>query len=262
MRPPGREPGRDTTGTPSSLFRYDVLEGRPTQQAEEHVVEREKGEIASRRADDACAYATDDDRDGKREEQEWEKEIARARGDRHCAEERPHRADADVGEDHAGHRRAAEPVEEEREQREGDELRRTEERERGDALREPDGAAVAGREHETVEHALLAFGNERASQTEQSSEENRHPQQAARRQLRRVGRQGEVKDDERRDDEEQHRRQGVARAELEQQILARQRAHVGEVRHASASRSVASRATRSGSWVETSTVRSPRSSAS
>ena len=50
----------------------------------------------------------------------------------------------------------------------------------------------------------------------------------------------EVEDDEDRDDEEQHRRQRVARAQLEQQILARERAHVGGVVHASASVAVAS----------------------
>ena len=74
--------------------------------------------------------------------------------------------------------------------------------------------------------------------------------------------QREVKDDEHRDDEQEHRRQCVARAELEQQILARERAHVREIAHASARRVVASWSTRAGSCVEIRNVRSPRSSAS
>ena len=45
----------------------------------------------------------------------------------------------------------------------------------------------------------------------------------------------EVEDDERREDEEEHRGQGVAAAELDPQVLARQRDDVGEVGHASAS---------------------------
>src|SRR5579864_340536 len=73
----------------------------------------------------------------------------------------------------------------------------------------------------------------------------------------------EVEDDERRNDEEQHRRQRVPCAQLEQEVLARERAHVSEIcRHASASFVVARGETRSGSCVESSTVRSPRSSVS
>ena len=49
-----------------------------------------------------------------------------------------------------------------------------------------------------------------------------------------------MEDDERREDEEQHRGQRVACAERDPQVLARQRGDVGEVRHASASRPVAS----------------------
>ena len=61
----------------------------------------------------------------------------------------------------------------------------------------------------------------------------------------------------RRDDEEEHRRQRVARPQLEQQVLARERADVADVAHvASASRPLASGSTRAGSWVETRNVRS------
>src|SRR5581483_510416 len=191
-----------------------------------------------------------------------QQEIACARDDGHRAEERPHGADADIGQYDSGHRRAAKPVEEEREHRQGDELRGREERERRDALREPDGAAVARREHEAVEHALLALRDERTAEPEQGGEEDGDPQQATRRELRRVRRQREVENDEGGDDEEQHGRQRVARAQLEQEILARERADVGRVRHASASCCVANGATRSGSCVETSTVCAPRNSIS
>ena len=103
-------------------------------------------------------------------------------------------------------------------------------------LGEPDRAAVARREHEPVEHPLLALRHERAAEPEQRREEDRDPEQAARLEPRRRRRQREVEDDERRDDEEEHRRQRVPRPQLEQQVLARERADVADVVHASASR--------------------------
>src|SRR5205823_11640310 len=69
-------------------------------------------------------------------------------------------------------------------------------------------------------------------------------------------------DDEHGDDEQQHRRQRVARTQLEQEVLARERSNVGEVVHASASCVVAKRSVRAGSCVETTKVRSARSSSS
>ena len=51
----------------------------------------------------------------------------------------------------------------------------------------------------------------------------------------------EVEDDERREDEQEHRRQRVPAAQLDTQILPRERGHVGEVRHASASLPVCER---------------------
>src|SRR5579864_4248584 len=74
--------------------------------------------------------------------------------------------------------------------------------------------------------------------------------------------QREVEDDEHGDDEQQHRRQRVARPQLEQKVLARQRAYVGEVVHASASLVVASASSRAGSCVATTCVRSSRSTSS
>ena len=133
---------------------------------------------------------------------------------------------------------------------------------RRERLREPDRAAVARGEHEPVEHALLPLGDEGAAEAEQRGEDDRDPEQPARGEIRRARRKREVEDDEDRDDEEQHRRQRVARAQLEQQVLARERAHVGGVAHASASVVVASGAMRAGSWVETRNVRSCSSSAS
>src|SRR5262249_24424281 len=60
-------------------------------------------------------------------------------------------------------------------------------------------------------------------------------------------RQREVEDDEDGDDEEEHRGQRLPRAQLEQEILARERADVREVPHARARRVGASRSTRAGS---------------
>ena len=66
-----------------------------------------------------------------------------------------------------------------------------------------------------------------------------------------------MEDGERREDEQQHRRQRVARPELEPEVLARERDDVGRVEsesaHASTRPSVASGATRAGSWVESTT---------
>ena len=63
-----------------------------------------------------------------------------------------------------------------------------------------------------------------------------------------IGRQREVEDDQRGDDEEEHRRQRVARPQLEQHVLARERRDVrGVGAHARASRAVARVASRAGS---------------
>ena len=106
----------------------------------------------------------------------------------------------------------------------------------GDRLAEPDRAAIARRENERVEHPLLALGDERARQPEQRREDERRPEQAERRLVARAARQREVEDRQRRDHEEEHRRQRLLRAQLEQQVLARERADVGEVGHANPSR--------------------------
>ena len=68
-----------------------------------------------------------------------------------------------------------------------------------------------------------------------------------------------MEDDERRDDEEEHRRNGVARAKLEQQVLARERGDVGEVASCAARGGlVASGARRARArGCETTSVRSP-----
>src|SRR5207248_3994842 len=75
---------------------------------------------------------------------------------------------------------------------------------------------------------------------------------------------GEVEDDERGDDEEKERGEGVARAELEEEVLPRQRGHVaGVAAHAASSRrALANRSTRSGSWVATTSVAAPARPAS
>src|SRR5207248_4310424 len=72
-----------------------------------------------------------------------------------------------------------------------------------------------------------------------------------------------MEDDENRDDEEKHRRERVPRPQLQAEVLAGEDRDVGEVApHASASRSVASPASRPGAWLATSRVFVSRSSAS
>src|SRR5664279_1371147 len=253
-------PCRTTAGEP--LFRDDVLECRPAQEREDGVIETEEAEIAARVADDARADAADHDRNGERQEEERQEEIARPGDDGHGADERADGADAEIGESHACHGRDAQAVEEEREHRQRDSLGGDEERERGERLSKPDRAAVAGCEHEPVEHVLLTLGNERTSEAEQGGEDDRNPEQTARREPRRSRGKREVEHDERRDDEDQHGRKRVARAQLEQEILARECAHVGQIVHAaSATRTVASESMRAGSCVETRIVRSPCNSA-
>src|SRR6266851_4467589 len=243
------------------LLRDHVLEAGPAEEREQDVVEREEAEIAAGLRDDARAHAADHERDRKRQEEKGHEQVARARRDGRRADERADSADPEVGEHDARDGRRAEAVEEEGEHRQRDDLGGGEERKGRDRLREPDGATVAGREHEAVEHALLPLRHERAAEAEQRREDDRHPEQSTRREPRRAARQREMEDDERRDDEEQHCGQRVARAQLEQEVLACKRSHVGEIVHAaSATRTVSNDSVRAGSWVETTSVRCPLSS--
>ena len=153
----------------------------------------------------------------------------------------------------AGDRRPADAVEEERERRQRDDLGRDEEGERRDPLREPDRAAVARREDERRRAAACSRSatnaRSRPSSAVKTIATQSSPLAAS---VARSAGSAKWKIDERREDEEQHRGQRVARPQLEQQVLARERGDVGEVPHASASRPVASGATRSGSCVATS----------
>src|SRR5438094_1833475 len=251
-------PGRRT----AALLGDDVLERGPADEREQRVIEPEEGEVAARSADDGGTDAADQDRDGERQEEQRQEQVPRAGDDRHRSDEGADGADADVREHDGRDRRAVDPVEEEREDGQRENLGEREKRERRKRLRDPDRAAVGRREHEAVEHALLALGHERAAEPEQRGEDDRDPEQAVRREIRRARRQREMEDDEDGDDEEQHGRERVPRAQLEQEVLARERTHVGEVVHASASCSVVNGSTLAGSWVETRNVRSPRSSPS
>src|SRR5581483_10367151 len=118
-------------------------------------------------------------------------------------------------------------------------------------------------ENEAVERSLLALRHEGATQPEEGGEQDRDPEEAARLEAGRRPRQREMEDDEDGRDEEEHCRQRVARPELEEEVLARERADIAGVAHtASARPSLASGATCAGSWVARRNARSPRSSAS
>src|SRR4051812_23135482 len=249
--------------TPPSLLGDHILEGGPADEREDEVVEAEECEIASRRGDDARTDPSDHQWDREREEQERHQQVAGARRNRHRADERADRADPEVCEHDAGDGRCAQAVEEQGEDRQRDDLCSDEEGERRDRLREPDRTSVARREHEAVEHVLFAFWNERAPEAQKRGEHDRDPEKAARRKLRRAGGQREVEDDEGRDHEEQHCRQRVACAQLEQEILPRERPDVGEIVHAARGMVIVARcSTWAGSCVATTNVRSPRSSSS
>src|SRR4051794_27862469 len=99
-------PGRRT----AALLRDDVLERRPAHEREERVVEPEKGEVAAGLADDGGADAADQDRNGERQEEQGQKEVPRARDDRHRADEGADCADADVREHDRRDRRAVDAV--------------------------------------------------------------------------------------------------------------------------------------------------------
>src|SRR5438105_872822 len=246
------------------LFGDDILKRSPANDRKDGVVQGEKLDVA-RAAGDARADAADDDRDRERQEEERQQELAGAARGGHAREERADRADAEVGEGDAGDRAPVDPrVEEEREGGQRDRLRGDEEGEHRDRLAEPDRASIRGREHEPVHHVLLALGREAAREAEESREDERHPEQPEGGEPRGVPREREVEDDECRDDEEQHRRQRVARPQLEPEVLSRQRRDVGEVAHAASLRlAVASACTRPGSCVATRNVpRSRRSSSS
>jgi hypothetical protein len=109
---------------------------------------------------------------------EREQQLAGAAGGGHRGQEGPDRANAEVGEQHAGDRRPAHRLEEERERRQRHGLRDREEGEGRDALGEPDRTAVARRQDERVEQSLLPLGDEGAAKTQQRCEDDRDPKQA------------------------------------------------------------------------------------
>src|SRR5262249_39340892 len=216
-----------STGT--WLFRDHVLKGGPRDDRKHGVVESEKAQVPTRMCRHARSDTADDDRYGERQEQEGQEKLTRPSGDGHGGENGADRADAQIGEEDASDGRSVDPGEEEREGRQRDKLGDDEETEHGDRLREPDRAAIAGSEQEAVDQALLALGDERTRQAEQRREDDRDPEQTLRSKLGAVGRERKVEDDERCDDEDQHRRNGVARPELQSEVLAGEHQHVGEV---------------------------------
>src|SRR4051812_19567527 len=239
------------------LFRNDILKARPGQNRKYGVVEREETEVAARVVHDRRAHPADDDRDHQREEEERQQELSGPACGRHRREERANRRKPEVGEHDRGHELPADRLEEERVGRKRHRLGEPQEGEDAERLGQPDGAPVAGGEHEPVEHALVSLRSERPREAQERCEEKRDPQEPRRSSLRRVGREREVKDDEGGEDEKEHRRQCVPRAQLEQDVLAGQCRDVGEIGHARARIEVDRGRTWSGSCEATTTVRPP-----
>src|SRR5207244_10480392 len=106
----------------------------------------------------------------KREEKEGKDQFARSAGGGHRRDERPDGADPDVREGDAGERCAAERGEEERKGGQRHDLGGDEKGESRERLAEPDGAPVAGREHESVERGVLALGHPGPTETEERRE--------------------------------------------------------------------------------------------
>ena len=201
------------------------------QYREDRVVQAEEGEVAARVGRDARADAADDERDRERQEEQRQDQLAR-RGSpppsprAACRRRRCRRSRAATPSD----RRRVERREEERERGQRDELdrRRGRRRRAADlpsqiALRS-DGASTSPSSAPPSRSGAQARAS--PSSAVKTSATQSSPCAAH---LVRAGRQREVEDDERREDEEHHRRQRVARAQLEPQILARERGDVGEV---------------------------------
>src|SRR5262249_42325474 len=168
----------------AALLGDDILEGCPANDGKQQVVEREEAEVASGRVCHSRSDAAHHDRDRERQEEQRQEQLARAGRNRHRAEERADRADADIGERDTAHCRTAQRPEEERVHRQRDDLRGDEESERRQRLAEPDRAAVARGEYEPVQHPLLPLWHKRPAKPEQRCEEDRDPEQPTRGELR------------------------------------------------------------------------------
>src|ERR671919_1608248 len=163
MPAPSKTTARAESMTPC-LFSDDVLKGGPGKYGEDGVVETEESQVPSGVLDHRGADPADHDRDREREQEERQEHLPGASGHGHRREERPHRAQADVGEKDRRHGGGVDRREEDREQGHRDRLDDHEEREGGEDLPQPDRAPVAGSEDEGVEDALLALGDECARQ--------------------------------------------------------------------------------------------------
>ena len=126
---------------------------------------------------------------------------------------------------------------EQRERRHRDDLERDEVGEQRERLRDQHRGCVDGGEQEAVEAALLGVGDEQPVDAEQRGEQERHEQdprgEVA---FDRAAVEREVKDDEGAHGEERHARDGLERAQLDEQLLAQERADGRAQRRAAARR--------------------------
>src|SRR5215204_5855737 len=246
-RPATRRAAAVSERKAAPLFRNDVLKACPGKDRKDQVVESEEGQVPARVVRDSRADSADDERYRHRQEEQRQEELTRTGGGCHRAEKGPDGGDPHVRERDAGDELPGHVLVEERERRQRDCLGEQQEREHAERLTEPDRAAVARSEDQPVERPLIPLADERAYEREQRGEEEGDPEHPARREAGALGGEGEVEHHERRDDEQQHGRHGVARPQLDEEILPREGGDVAEVAgHASASRWVACGAMRSG----------------
>src|SRR5207249_4128351 len=105
-----------------------------------------------------------------------------------------------------------------------DELDRGQEEQQGGGLGDEQRGAVDRREQHALDAALLALRGEQAAHAEHRGEQERDPQDAGRYvALDRVAVEAEMEQRERRDREQRHSGNGLARAQLDRQVLAEDR---------------------------------------
>jgi hypothetical protein len=222
--------------TEATVLQEEVEDGE-RQQTEDEIIEPEHQQplrwdrlsAAAREQRSGRPCGADDHRQQQRQTEQWDQQLARPRLRRQPRHQCRRDGDADVGEQEheqqSRHGVAATWAQQQQvEGRYRDELDSDEEAAEGERLGDVDRGAVDRRQQQPVERAALGLGDEQAVGAQHRGEQHRHPQYAGgERAVDAVALEPEVEDDERGDAEQQHRRDRLAVAQLEPQLLAQQR---------------------------------------